>query len=132
MPFVVLNTIKKIKLDSREKDLNPKKNFKIKSWKRREVIKDYRFYIVSLNMLAMPWIATGVFVYQSFISDSKMWDIYTIPKAVENTIKAVVKAFIEPINFTPYISAQVDDPSTLANPFEIPTKPKKINAEISC
>ena len=29
----------------------------------------------------MPWIATGVFVYQSFISDSKMWNIYTIPKA---------------------------------------------------
>ena len=32
-------------------------------------------------MLAMPWIATGVFVYQSFISDSKVWNIYTIPKA---------------------------------------------------
>ncbi len=32
-------------------------------------------------MLAMPWIATGIFVYQSFISESKMWDIYTIPKA---------------------------------------------------
>ena len=55
-----------------------------------------------------------------------------VPKAVENTIKAVVKAFIDPINFTPYISAQVEDPSTLANPFEIPTKPKKIKAEISC
>ena len=81
LPLVVLNTIKQIKLDSREKDLDPKKNFKIKSWRRREVIKDYRFYIVSLNMLAMPWIATGVFVYQSFISDSKMWNIYTIPKA---------------------------------------------------
>ncbi len=81
LPFVVLNTIKKIKLDSREKDLDPKKSFKIKSWRRREVIKDYRFYIISLNMLAMPWIATGVFVYQSFISDSKMWNIYTIPKA---------------------------------------------------
>ena len=81
LPFVVLNTINKIKLDSREKNLGPKKSFKIKSWRRREVIKDYRFYIVSLNMLAMPWIATGVFVYQSFISDSKMWNIYTIPKA---------------------------------------------------
>ena len=81
LPFVVLNTIKKIRLDSREKDLNPTKSFKIKSWRRREVIKDYRFYIISLNMLAMPWIATGVFVYQSFITDSKMWNIYTIPKA---------------------------------------------------
>ena len=32
-------------------------------------------------MLAMPWMATGVFVYQSFISESKMWAIYTIPKS---------------------------------------------------
>ena len=55
-----------------------------------------------------------------------------VPKAVENTIKAVVKALIDPINFTPYISAQVDDPRTFANPLEIPTKPKKIKADISC
>ena len=82
LPFLVLSTIKSIKLESREKKLNSNnKNFKIKSWRRREVIKDYRFYVVSLNMLAMPWIATGIFVYQSFISDSKMWDIYIIPKA---------------------------------------------------
>ena len=32
-------------------------------------------------MLAMPWIATGVFVFQSYIAESKMWSIYTIPKA---------------------------------------------------
>ena len=81
LPFVVLNTIRHIKLDSREKDQRSVKKIKIKSWRRREVIKDYRFYIVSLNMLAMPWIATGVFVYQSYISESKMWSIYTIPKA---------------------------------------------------
>ena len=55
-----------------------------------------------------------------------------VPNAVENTIKAVVNALIAPMNFTPYISAQVDEPSTLANPFEMPTKPKKINADISC
>ena len=81
LPFVVLNTIKSIKLESRETDPNPKNKFEIKSWRRRDVLRDYRFYIVSLNMLAMPWIATGVFVYQSFIADSKMWSIYTIPKA---------------------------------------------------
>ncbi len=81
LPLVVLNTIKKIKLDSREKDQTSSKKIRIKSWRRSEVIKDYRFYIVSSNMLAMPWIATGVFVYQSFITDSKMWSIYTIPKA---------------------------------------------------
>ena len=81
LPLIVLNTIRYIKLDSREKDQRSVKKIKIKSWRRREVIKDYRFYIVSLNMLAMPWIATGVFVYQSYISESKMWSIYTIPKA---------------------------------------------------
>ena len=81
LPFVVLNTIRHIKLDSREKDQSQTKKIKIKSWMRKDVIKDYRFYIVSLNMLAMPWIATGVFVFQSYIAESKMWSIYTIPKA---------------------------------------------------
>ena len=55
-----------------------------------------------------------------------------VPKAVENTINAVVKALIDPMNLTPYISAQVDEPSTFANPFEIPNKPKKMKADISC
>ena len=81
LPIVIYNTIRSVKLESREKDQNPKINLKIKSWRRVEVIKDFRFYIVSLNMLAMPWVATGVFVYQSFITESKMWGIYTIPKA---------------------------------------------------
>ena len=82
LPLVILNTIKSIDLDSREDEkTNLKKKIKIKNWKRKEVIKDYRFYIISLNMLAMPWIATGVFVYQSYITDSKLWSTYTIPKA---------------------------------------------------
>tara|TARA_Y100000813_G_C23956495_1_gene255147 strand:- start:109 stop:390 length:282 start_codon:yes stop_codon:yes gene_type:complete len=51
-----------------------------------------------------------------------------VPKAVENTINAVVKALIDPIYLTPYISAQVEDPRTFAKPLEIPIKPKKINA----
>ena len=46
-------------------------------------------------MLAMPWIATGVFVYQSFISDSKMWAIYTIPKAfMVYSITSIATLFI--------------------------------------
>ena len=100
LPLVILNTIKSIRLDSREenKDKNYEK-IEIKSWKRREVIKDYRFYVVSLNMLAMPWIATGVFVYQSFISDSKMWDFYTIPKAfmvysITSIVTLIISGFL--------------------------------------
>ncbi len=96
LPLVILNTIKSIKLDSREenKDKNYEK-IEIKSWKRKEVLKDYRFYIISLNMLAMPWIATGVFVYQSFITESKIWGAYTIPKAfMVYSITSIITLFI--------------------------------------
>jgi len=96
LPLVILNTIKSINLDSREADNNLKlKKTKIKSWRRRDVLKDYRFYIVSLNMLAMPWLATGIFVYQSFISESKMWEIYTIPKAfMVYSITSIITLFM--------------------------------------
>ena len=94
LPIVIFNTIRSVKLESREKDQNPKINLKIKSWRRVEVIKDFRFYIVSLNMLAMPWVATGVFVYQSFITESKMWSIYSIPKAfMVYSITSIVTLF---------------------------------------
>jgi len=81
LPLIINFTIKKINFSSRENNLEEKLKPKIKSWKRTEVLKDFRFYIVSSNMLAMPWIFTGMAVYQSFISDSKLWDAYTIPKA---------------------------------------------------
>jgi hypothetical protein len=43
----------------------------------------------------MPWMATGVFVYQSFISDSKMWEIYTIPKAfMVYSITSIITLFM--------------------------------------
>ena len=32
-------------------------------------------------MLAMPWIATGVFVYQSFITESKEWGSFVIAQS---------------------------------------------------
>ncbi len=58
-----------------------KNNLNIKSWKRTEVLKDYRFYILGANMLAMPWITTGIFVYQSFILSSKDWGPFVIAKS---------------------------------------------------
>ena len=51
-----------------------------------------------------------------------------VPKAVANTINAVVRALMDPRYLTPYNSAQVDDPSILAKPLDIPTNPKNINA----
>ena len=81
LPIVIFKCIQTIKLDSREEDLSNNKKNQIKQWTRQEVIKDYRFYIVSLNMLAGPWIITGIFIYQSFISEAKGWNIFVIPKA---------------------------------------------------
>ena len=51
-----------------------------------------------------------------------------VPKAVANTINAVVRALIDPRYLTPYNSAHVDEPSILAKPLDIPTNPKNINA----
>ena len=82
LPFVSFFLIREIKLDSRESTTkNLRKNNYIKQWKRSEVLKDYRFYIISANMLAMPWIATGVFVFQSFILSSKNWGPYIIAQS---------------------------------------------------
>jgi MFS family permease len=82
LPIISFILIKKLNFDSREetndKDL---KDRNIKQWKRIEVLKDYRFYIICLNMLAMPWIATGVFVYQSFITESKGWGSFVIAQS---------------------------------------------------
>ena len=46
-------------------------------------------------MLAMPWIATGIFVYQSFILSSKNWGPYVIAQSfMAYSILSVVTLFI--------------------------------------
>jgi len=82
LPIVSFFLVREVKLESRESSLKEeKKSFKIKDWTRTEVLKDYRFYIIALNMLAMPSIATGVFVYQSFILSSKNWGPFVIAQS---------------------------------------------------
>jgi MFS family permease len=82
LPLASFFLIKKLNFDTREQiDSNNSKIKEIKQWKRIEVIKDYRFYIICLNMLAMPWIATGVFVYQSFIIEAKEWGSFIIAQS---------------------------------------------------
>ena len=82
LPITSFILIKNLNFDSREevKDTEHKEK-DIFQWKRIEVLKDYRFYIICLNMLAMPWIATGVFVYQSFITESKDWGTFVIAQS---------------------------------------------------
>ncbi len=82
LPFASFFLVRTVKLDTRESTEGEEfKEENIKQWKRIEVIKDYKFYIVSMNMLAMPWIATGVFVYQSFITESKNWGPFVIAQS---------------------------------------------------
>ena len=95
LPLITFFLVKKVNLDSRENSTSKnKKNREIRQWKRIEVLKDYRFYIICLNMLAMPWIATGTFVYQSFISSSKGWGPYVIAQSfMAYSILSVVTLF---------------------------------------
>ena len=82
LPIASYILVKQLNLGSREKSENNEfKEDNVKQWRRIEVIKDYRFYIICSNMLAMPWIATGVFVYQSFITNSKGWGEYILAQS---------------------------------------------------
>ena len=82
LPIASFFLVRTVKLDTRESTEGEEfKEENIKQRKRIEVIKDYKFYIVSMNMLAMPWIATGVFVYQSFITESKNWGPFVIAQS---------------------------------------------------
>ena len=96
LPIASYLLIKNLNLDSREVTNNDNHNDEsIKQWKRMEVIKDYRFYIVCANMLAMPWIATGVFVYQSFILEQKNWGPYVIAQSfMTYSILSVITLFV--------------------------------------
>jgi len=100
LPISSYLLVKNIKLDSREKtDEDEFNEENIKQWSRKEVIKDYRFYIINMNMLAMPWIATGTFVYQSFITSSKEWGQYVIAQSfmsysVLSVITLLVSGFL--------------------------------------
>ena len=95
LPIVTYTLVREVKLDTRE-DSNTEKSLKeIRQWKRIEVLKDYRFYIICMTMLAMPWIATGSFVYQSFITTSKGWGPYIIAQSfMAYSIFSVITLFV--------------------------------------
>ena len=95
LPIASFLLIKNLNLDSRETSNENIKEVEIKQWSRREVIKDYRFYIISLNMLAMPWIFTGFAVFQSFIQTSKGWGPYVIAQSfMSYSILSVLTLFL--------------------------------------
>jgi predicted MFS family arabinose efflux permease len=95
LPIASFLLIKNLNLDSREANNENIKEVEIKQWKRREVIKDYRFYIISSNMLAMPWIFTGFAVFQSFVQTSKGWGPYVIAQSfMSYSVLSVLTLFL--------------------------------------
>jgi predicted MFS family arabinose efflux permease len=95
LPIASFLLIKNLNLDSREVNDENIKEVEIKQWKRSEVIKDYRFYIISSNMLAMPWIFTGFAVFQSFVQTSKGWGPYVIAQSfMSYSVLSVLTLFL--------------------------------------
>tara|TARA_B100000029_G_scaffold375511_1_gene369960 strand:- start:1439 stop:2668 length:1230 start_codon:yes stop_codon:yes gene_type:complete len=83
LPLFSFFTVKKISISSREEDNenNKKKFTSIRSWKRKEVLKDLKFYTMLPALLAPAFIITGIVINQSFIIESKGWGEYAIAKA---------------------------------------------------
>jgi len=95
LPIASFLLIKNLNLDSREASDENIKHVEIKQWRRRDVLKDYRFYIISSNMLAMPWIFTGFAVFQSFVQTSKGWGPYVIAQSfMSYSIFSVLTLFL--------------------------------------
>tara|TARA_B100000945_G_scaffold187757_1_gene150692 strand:- start:212 stop:1441 length:1230 start_codon:yes stop_codon:yes gene_type:complete len=83
LPLVCLYTVKDITIQSRENDNDNKKKDTslIKSWTRKEVLRDFKFYTILPCLLASPFVITGIVINQSFILESKNWDDYALAKA---------------------------------------------------
>ena len=109
LPSASYFLVKNLNFESRETDGTEKQTEKnIKNWKRIEVLKDYRFYIICANMLAMPWIATGTFVYQSFILSSKNWGPYIIAQSfMAYSILSVITLIISGILIDKFTSRKL-------------------------
>ena len=85
LPLIIYSTIRNINFESREDKKDTNQDLisikKIKDWTRREVVFDFKFYIITLTMQALPTISTGIFVYQSFISESKNWGTFVFAQS---------------------------------------------------
>ena len=84
LPIFTYLTIKDINIFSREKEKGKHTNNNIgliKSWTRKEVIRDLKFYSALPAMLASSFIITGIVINQTFIIESKDWGKFAIAKS---------------------------------------------------
>ena len=83
LPLFSFFTVKRINISSRESENENNKNefLLVKSWTRKEVLTDLKFYTMLPALLAPSFIITGIVINQSFIIESKDWGEYAIAKA---------------------------------------------------
>lgn len=71
----------------------------ITGWTRAQVIRDPVFYVLMPSYLAMPFIGTGFFFHQIYLSESKGWDIalfasFFVIYAVAQTTSAMASGLL--------------------------------------
>ena len=83
LPIFSFFMVKDISIFSREKENENNKNkfSLVKSWTRKEVLRDFKFYTMLPCILAPAFIITGIVINQSFIIESKAWGTYALAKA---------------------------------------------------
>ena len=64
-----------------EKNLNNNTRFQQVSWRRRDVLKDTKFYIYLPLSLLMSFTVTGFLFHQVFIADIKSWTIMNLAQS---------------------------------------------------
>ena len=97
LPIFSFFMVKDISIFSREKENENNKNkfYLVKSWTRKEVLRDFKFYTMLPCILAPAFIITGIVINQSFIIESKAWGTYALAKAfMVYAILTVVTLFI--------------------------------------
>ena len=84
LPLFSFLTVNNISFSSREDgdtNNNNNKYLLVRSWTRKEVLRDLKFYTILPALLAPSFIITGIVINQSFIIESKGWGEYSIAKA---------------------------------------------------
>ena len=111
LPIFTYLTVKEISIFSRE-NKNGKNDNKIidpiKSWTRREVLKDFKFYSILPAMLASSFIITGIVINQTFIIESKDWGKFSMAQSfMVYSIFTVVTLFFSGVLVDKFTSRKV-------------------------
>jgi len=110
LPIFSFLMVKDISIFSREKaNDNIKNKFSlVKSWTRKEVLRDFKFYTMLPCILAPAFIITGIVINQSFIIESKAWGAYALAKAfMVYAILTVITLFLSGILVDKFTSRRI-------------------------